>query len=220
MNRYYPIFLDLKGRSCLVVGGGEVACRKVAALLEAGADICVVAFDAVRPLETLAEDDRIRLEKRGFAEPDIDGKHFVIAATDDRALNERISGACDEKGIICNVVDQPDLCSAIIPSVVKRGRLQIAVSTSGASPAMARRIRETLESRFGDEYASALHILAAVRDYVLNEGPFEKTNREIFEALVGSNLVELCKTGDFGSIRALLESVLGAQATEAVLERM
>ena len=127
MNRYYPIFLDLKGRSCLVVGGGEVACRKVAALLEAGADIRVVAFDAVRPLETLAEGDRIRLEKRGFRRTGTSmGSSFVIAATDDRALNERISGACDEKGIICNVVDQPDLCSAIIPSVVKRGRLQIA----------------------------------------------------------------------------------------------
>ena len=220
MNRYYPIFLDLKDRSCLVVGGGEVACRKVTGLLEAGACIRVVACDAVGPLEALAKDNRIVLEKRGFVESDLERKHFVIAATDDRALNERISGACDKKGIICNVVDQPDLCSAIIPSVVKKGRLQIAVSTSGASPAMARRIRETLESRFGDEYASALDILSAVRQYVLNEGPFERTNREIFEALVDSNLVELCKTGDFESIRALLMSVLGERATDAVLERM
>jgi precorrin-2 dehydrogenase/sirohydrochlorin ferrochelatase len=154
----YPVALDLNGRTCLVVGGGAVALRKVRGLLAVGADVRVIARDAVE----MPAGARVHL--RGFEDGDIDGNTFVVAATADRELNARIARLARERGVWVNVADDPAAGDVILPAVARRGALQIAVSTGGASPALARRLRERLEDEFGPEYGDLVALLARLRD--------------------------------------------------------
>jgi precorrin-2 dehydrogenase/sirohydrochlorin ferrochelatase len=155
--RYYPVFLDLRGARCLVVGGGKVARRKVEGLLEAGAAVTVVA-PVVVPLPAGVE-----IHRRGYISEDLDGVTLVIAATDDPVLNARVSHEARARGMWVNVVDDPEQCTVVFPAVVRRGALQIAISTSGASPTLARRLREALEVAYGPEYGELTALLWQLR---------------------------------------------------------
>src|ERR1019366_9965092 len=149
---YLPIFLDVTGSRCLVIGGGEIAARKVASLLEAGADVVVVSPSLVEALAELARHGRIQHMKRKYAPGDMAGAALVYAATDDANLHQRLHADARERGIPINVADVPALCTFITPAVLTRGSLKIAVSTDGASPAMTKRIIKRLERLFGPEY--------------------------------------------------------------------
>ncbi|MGC8833742.1 MAG: precorrin-2 dehydrogenase/sirohydrochlorin ferrochelatase family protein, partial [Armatimonadota bacterium] len=131
MESYYPVFLDLRGKRVLVVGGGQVALRKVKSLLECGAEVLVVAPEAVPDLQQMARDGRIRLVSREYTEVDLEGASLVISATDSRDVNQRVSADAQARGVFVNVVDDPELCSFIVPSVMRRGELVVAVSTGG-----------------------------------------------------------------------------------------
>jgi precorrin-2 dehydrogenase/sirohydrochlorin ferrochelatase len=157
MTQLYPVFLDLRGKRCVVVGGGQVARRKVESLVEAGAEVTVVA-PRVEGMPV-----GVRVIARAFKPDDLDGARFVIAATDDPRVNAEVANAADTRGIWVNAVDDPVNCTVILPAVVRRGAFVLAISTGGSSPAFARRLRERLEREFGPEYGEFVSLLWTLR---------------------------------------------------------
>ena len=195
-ENYFPLFLSIKGKKCLVVGGGDVAYRKVQSLLPTGARIIVVSPRVVQGLTFLEAKERIRIRKRSFHVNDMRGTILVIGATDSVDVNRKVWSQATKKGILCNVVDRPALCNVIFPSVVRRGRLQIAISTGGASPAMASFIRRNMEADYGDEYALALEILWSLRRRVLRQKGDPEKNRELFHRVTSQQFIDLCRDRD------------------------
>jgi precorrin-2 dehydrogenase / sirohydrochlorin ferrochelatase len=167
VTNLFPMFLKLEGRQCLVVGAGKVGEPKIGGLLETGARIRVVALDATPAVREWARDGKIELELRAFVAGDLEGAFLAVVATNSRSLNQRVYDEAQRRRVPCNVVDVPDLCDFFYPSVVRRGDLQIAVSTAGQSPSLAQRIRQQLEKQFGPGYASWVSELGATRKLIL-----------------------------------------------------
>jgi precorrin-2 dehydrogenase len=214
---YIPIFLDVTGRECVVVGGGEVAARKVESLLEAGARVTVVSPQLSPSLESLAANGSITHIARDYQRGDILGCVLVYAATDDRKLHRELAVEARALGIPVNVVDVPELCTFIAPAVVKRGALQIAISTGGASPAFAARLRRELEDRFGTEYARTLEVLRAARRRLHADeiDPAERMRR--LKDLANSALPDAIAAGDVAAIDRILATHLGDGVSLAAL---
>lgn len=197
MNYLYPIFLNLEDKKCLVVGGGEVAERKVKGLLESKADVTVISPDISEYTANLAEERRIIYKKRAYKKGDLKSFFLVIGATDSAEINELISIEAKESGILCNIVDSPEFCNFFVPSVVSSGDLKIAVSTNGKSPALAKKIRKELENIYGSEYALFLNYLGKLREKLLKmKNINDKKRKEIFENIVNSNAIFYLKNGD------------------------
>jgi precorrin-2 dehydrogenase / sirohydrochlorin ferrochelatase len=175
--RYYPILVDLRGKRVLVVGGGMVAHRKIETLLEHGASVEVVAKDLDRPVAGLVDKGLIGYGGREFSEAFLNGVFLVIAATSDEELNRRVAEKAQEKGLLVNAVDQPSDCNFIVPSILRRGDLVVSISTSGKSPAFAKKIRRDLEEHFGDEFESFLDVMGSLRESVLSLGPRSRIRR-------------------------------------------
>jgi precorrin-2 dehydrogenase/sirohydrochlorin ferrochelatase len=205
---YYPILVDLKDKKTVVLGGGQVALRKIAALLECGAEVNVVSRDLTTELQDLLTEGKIRLLDREFKEDYVEGAFLVIASTDDPEFNQRVSEIAREKGILVNAVDQPADCTFVVPSVIKRGDLLIAVSTSGKSPAMAKRIRERLGSQFGWEYEGFLLLMGKLRKEILSKGLSSEVNSRVFHELVDSPILDLIKRKDWNGVAEHLEKIL------------
>ena len=206
---YIPIFLDVTGRECVVVGGGEVAARKVEALLEAGARVTVVSPSLSPALKALVARRLVTHIAREYQRGDIRGCLLVYAATDDPKLHRELAAEARALGIPINVVDVPELCTFISPAVVKRGELQIAISTGGASPAFAARLRRALEDQFGAEYALTLEVLRAARRRLHAEeiDPADRMRR--LKELADSALPDAIAAGDDAAIERILVSYLG-----------
>jgi precorrin-2 dehydrogenase/sirohydrochlorin ferrochelatase len=162
--RLFPMILKLGGRPCLVVGAGTVAESKITSLIEADAQVLVVAPDATPGVRSWAQAKRVEWRQRAFQPSDLDGMFIVVAATSSTELHKRIFQEATQRGVLCNIVDVPELCDFYYPAVVQRGELQIAVSTSGQSPALAQRLRIELEKQFGPEYEAWLEYLGKARD--------------------------------------------------------
>ena len=202
----YPVFLDLAGREALVVGGGPVATRKAASLAKAGARVTVVAPQIGTELEQMGRENMARLFRRNFEPEDLEKKWLVIAATDDPQINRDVAKAAARKRIFCNVVDRPQICSFQVPAVLERGMLKIAVSTSGASPAMARRIRKELEARYGPVYRELMEGLLNLRKHFQKKYPKDQARRRrLLESFLDSPAPELLLTG--GDSKAFLAEV-------------
>jgi len=216
----YPVFVLLAGKPCLVVGGGSVAARKVQDLLMAGAGVTVVSPELTPALAALAGQGDIRHIPGDFQEEQVAGMALVIGATDDMAVNARVSAAAKERGIWVNIVDQPDLCTFIVPAQVRRGDLTLAISTGGASPALARKIREELEGRFGPEYGPYLALMQAIRTRVLEARRGDPDNALLFKRLVDSPLLPALSRGDLQEVRNILREILGQVVDAAVLEEI
>jgi precorrin-2 dehydrogenase / sirohydrochlorin ferrochelatase len=163
----FPMFLKLEGRQCLVVGAGKVGEPKISGLRETGARIRAVSLDATPTVREWARAGFIELELRAFSSDDLDGAFLAIVATNSRTLNERVYHEAQRRGVLCNVVDVPDLCDFFYPSVVRRGDLQIAVSTAGQSPSLAQKIRQQLEKQYGPAYAPWVAELGETRKLIL-----------------------------------------------------
>ena len=176
-NILYPMYVDLKDKPVLVIGGGKIACRKVDSLLEAGAAIDVVTLEAEEHLCQLAEKGIISIINGSFEEKYLDDVWLVIAATDDSTVNRNVFDACEQKRIFCNVVDVPEYCRFHVPARVQRGSLQIAVSTSGKSPALAKKIKKELAEQYGPEYADLLEVLNIIRNRIKELKPVCQCNR-------------------------------------------
>jgi precorrin-2 dehydrogenase/sirohydrochlorin ferrochelatase len=167
MRSLFPMFVKLEGRRCLVVGAGKVGEPKIGGLIETGARVRVIALEASEAVHQWARAGKIALEVRGFAPADLDGTFLAIVATASRDLNGSIYREAQRRGILCNVVDVPDYCDFYYPAVVRRGDLQIAISTNGQSPSLAQRLRQQLERQFGPGYARWVAELGETRKLVL-----------------------------------------------------
>ena len=189
---YYPIVMDLTGQKCLVVGGGEVALRKAQSLTEAGARVTVIAPEIFPAIEAL---ENVRVEKRPWQQGDTFGHALVIAATDDAALNAAVSDEARGKGIPVNVVDDPELCSFIVPACVRRGDLLIAITTSGKSPALSKRIRAELEKTYGLEYTEFVELLGELQHQVMRLYTEQSDRQAAFDRLVNCGILELLRSG-------------------------
>jgi len=183
-KRYYMACLDLEGRNCLVVGGGTVALEKVRGLLECGARVTVVAPQVA---EELLELD-VELVRRGYRESDLDGHFLVIAATSTTSLNRRVFAHAEARSLPCNVVDVPELCSFILPAVLRRDPIAIGVSTGGASPALAQRIRDDIADLIGPEHAEVARRLRELRPWVRTHLATYEDRRRFFAELVSKEL--------------------------------
>lgn len=192
---HYPILLDVEGRRCVVIGGGDVAERKVRTLLERGARVVVVCAELTPGLEELAGDGKVTNIARPYQSGDLEGARLVFCATDDRVTNALVFAEAEARGIPANVVDDPELCSFIVPSIVARGDLQIAISTGGASPALAKRIRMQLEEEYGPEYERLIEILRIFRARVIEQVASPAARRRIFDAVAESDLLDRIRQG-------------------------
>ncbi|MEH0019830.1 MAG: bifunctional precorrin-2 dehydrogenase/sirohydrochlorin ferrochelatase [Desulfobacter sp.] len=210
--KYYPIFLDVQDKTCLVVGGGKVGTRKALGLAKANARVRVVSPGFSPELENNTHPN-ICLDNKTFDASDLQGACLVFAATDSSALNAQIRDAARRAGILCNIADGDDKGDFILPSVVSREDLILAVSTCGSSPAMAKRLRRELEAKFGPEYGTALTLMANIRTKLLARGHDPEGHKKVFTALVASGLPELIAAGDQSRIDAVLAEVLGSGFT-------
>jgi len=201
---YYPAMLDLAGRDALLVGGGEVAAQKAGPLLEAGAVLRVIAPELSPSLRARADDGELRWEQREVARGDTTGCAVVVCATDQREVNRRVSEEAQANGIPVNVVDDPELCTFIVPSTVRRGPLQVAVSTGGRSPAFAKFMRQELERAVGDEYGLLAEMAGRMRDLARQAG-IGYEQRDLAAAQALPELLALLRDGRTEAAWALAE---------------
>lgn len=209
--RYYPLFLDISRRLCVVVGGGNVAERKVERLLACGASVEVVAQKLTPTLAAFAKEGRIVHRATDYAEVLIRGAFLVIGATDNDAVNGRISMDARALGIPVNIVDEPARCDFILPSIIERGDLAIAVSTGGKSPALAKKLRMELEDAYGQEYAILLRIMGELRERIIADRRPSAENRERFEAVVSSRILDHIRAGQWKEVKALIKELTGVE---------
>ena len=210
-QQYYPVNLAVKEKPCLVVGGGQVAERKVKGLLDCGAHLFVVSPKATETLQNLASNGLVDLALRHYRTADLDGKFLVIGATDDENTNQRVSRDASRQGILCNIADRPDACSFVLPAVVRQGDLVIAVSTSNQSPAVAKRIRKSLEKEFGPEYAELIALMGAIRRKLLDDGKSPEAHKKDFERLLDDGLLAMIRYKRIDEVDTSLAEVLGKE---------
>ena len=206
---YGPLWIEMAGLPCLVVGGGAVAARKIAALREAGARVSVIGRELHPGLEALAEAGELRYLGAEYTDRSLDGVSLVFAATSDPDLNRRVAENARARGVWVNVVDRPEEGTFLVPATVRRGDLVIGVSTGGRSPALAARVRERLEAEFGPEYAVFLDVMGRIRERLLAAGRGRAGNREQFRGLVDSPLLEAIRGKDAAAADAAIRDVLG-----------
>jgi precorrin-2 dehydrogenase / sirohydrochlorin ferrochelatase len=190
VTNLFPMFIKLEDRQCLVVGAGRVGEPKIAGLLETGTQVRVIALEATPTVREWADAGKIELELRAFSSADLDGAFLVVVATTSRSLNERVYYEAQRRGVLCNVVDVPDLCDFFYPAVVRRGDLQIAISTAGQSPSLAQKIRQQLEQQFGPGYAAWVAELGATRKLILSSGLDQERKLELLHWLASREAVE------------------------------
>ena len=190
MTNLFPMFMKLAGKQCLVVGAGNVGEPKIGGLIDTGARIHVVAITATDQVREWAEAGKIELELRAFSSFDLDDKFLAVVATASRSLNELVYREAQRRGVLCNVVDVPDLCDFFYPAVVRRGDLQIAISTAGQSPSLAQKLRQQLERQFGDGYTAWVEQLGATRRLILASELDKETKSELLHSLASREAFE------------------------------
>ncbi|MDW7674369.1 MAG: bifunctional precorrin-2 dehydrogenase/sirohydrochlorin ferrochelatase, partial [Bacillota bacterium] len=195
MSYLYPIYLNLADKSCIVIGGGNIAERKIKSLLECKALVTVISPESTDTIDEMADEGLITLHRRKYAPFDLTGAFLVISATNNEEVNKQVANECFENGILVNVVDVPPLCNFFVPSIIRRGDFSISISTGGKSPLLASKLRKELEGQYGDEYEKFLNIMGHVRQLVLNNCDDPAKRKKIFQQLVESDILELLKEG-------------------------
>ncbi|MEX1219185.1 MAG: bifunctional precorrin-2 dehydrogenase/sirohydrochlorin ferrochelatase [Solirubrobacterales bacterium] len=206
---FYIACLKLKGRDCLVVGGGEVGLEKAEGVLACGGEVVLVAPEACDPLRELAEEGSIRWHQRVYGgRADLEGMFLAIAATDDSEINIKVYEDAEERAMLVNVADVPPLCNFILPAIVRTGPLAIAISTAGSSPALAKRMKREIGELYGEEYARLAVILNEVRGWAKGNLPTYNDRRDFFEGLVNGepDPIVLLREGREPELLALIES--------------
>ncbi len=209
---FYIACLKLKGRRCMVVGGGEIGLEKVEGLLACDGDVTLVSPEAGPELERLAAEGSIRWERREYAGPaDLEGVFIVIACTDSTDTNIRIYEDAERRAMLVNIVDVPPLCNFILPAIVRTGPLAIAISTAGASPALAKRMKAEVGALFGEEYAQLAIMLNDVRGWAKGTLPTYQDRKDFFEGIVNGepDPIALLRAGDVDGVRAIIERARG-----------
>ncbi len=211
---YYPVMLDLHGRRAVVVGGGGVAETKVGPLLDAGAAVTVVAPALTPGLALRVREARLTHVPREYAAGDLAGAYVVIAATDDPEVNHAVHAEAEARGVLVNVVDDPPYCGFILPSILRRGDLVVAVSTSGNAPALAVRIRERIERELGNEYAHFLAIAGTLRKPLAEKYPDFQVRKRLWYRLVDSDVLALLRAGDEPRALERILEIMGVSGEE------
>ncbi|HWI54657.1 MAG TPA: bifunctional precorrin-2 dehydrogenase/sirohydrochlorin ferrochelatase [Desulfobacteria bacterium] len=215
MSEYYPVYLKLPGRKCVVVGGGKVAERKVKSLLDCDASVYVISPKLTRWLEEATVRGDITVARRNFTTTDLENAFLVIGATDSCETNNLVAEECSARNILVNIVDEPDKCNFIVPAVLRQGPLSISISTDGKSPMLARRIREDLQSAFGDEYREFLDLMGDLREHIINNIPEQEKRKDIFHRLVYSDIIDLLRDGQHEKVKERINHVLGSGWTQS-----
>src|SRR5919107_1670944 len=211
---FYIACLKLTGRRCVVVGGGEIGLEKVEGLLACDGDVTLVAPEAVPELQELAREGSIRWERRDYRPDDLERAFMVIACTDDTDINIGIYNDAEERAMLVNVVDVPPLCNFILPAILRTGPLAIAISTAGASPALAKRLKAQIAEEYGEPYARLAGLLNDVRGWAKGTLPTYQDRKVFFEGIVNGepDPIELLRAGDEAAVRQLIAA---AQASRA-----
>src|SRR5271166_2672937 len=190
MSSLFPMFMKLEGKRCLVVGAGRIGEPKITSLLDTGARVHVIAIEASEAVRTWAKAGRIILELRTFAAEDLEATFLAIVATASRDLNASIYNEAQRRGVLCNVVDVPEHCDFYYPAVVRRGDLQIAISTNGQSPSLAQKLRQQLERQFGPGYAAWVEQLGETRRLILASGLDQQRKLDLLHSLASREAFE------------------------------
>ncbi len=212
---FYIACLKLQGRRCVVVGGGAIGLEKVEGLLACDGDVTLIAPEAVAGLEAYASEGSIRWEQRAYAgAQDLEGVFIVIAATDETDVNIAVYADAERRAMLVNVVDVPPLCNFILPAIVRTGPLAVAISTAGASPALAKRMKREIEGQFGEPYARLAVLLNEVRGWAKDTLATYQDRKEFFEGIVNGDPdpVALLRAGDEHAVRELIAQAQGAFA--------
>ncbi|MDH3359314.1 MAG: bifunctional precorrin-2 dehydrogenase/sirohydrochlorin ferrochelatase [Desulfobulbaceae bacterium] len=208
---YYPICLDITSRNCIVIGGGKVAARKAQGLLDHQAKVTMISPELGEESATLHAKKQLTWINRPYQEGDLTGAFLVIAATDDPEVQERVHAEAEKNNILLNVADVPKWCNFILPATVRRGDLNVAISTGGKSPALAKRMRKGMENQFGAEYEVLLETLGALRPLVLDLKLAHSENKRIFEELLHDDMVIWIRDNQWDKVTNHLQNVLGDQ---------
>lgn len=212
--QYYPAYLELRGHPCVVIGGGEIAERKITSLLDAGARVTVVSPTVTAALAALAETHEIVHHPRAYRQGDLAGAWLAFAATDDEAVHAAIAAEAADARVFLNVVDRPPLCSFIVPAIVERTPVTVAVSTGGASPALAKRLARELDATLGPEWGLAARVLGTLRARLSGDAA---RRARIFSALADTPLLDALRERDVAAVDALLGEHVGMETTLADL---
>ncbi|NOZ88272.1 MAG: bifunctional precorrin-2 dehydrogenase/sirohydrochlorin ferrochelatase [Deltaproteobacteria bacterium] len=207
----YPVFLLLEGKPVLVVGGGEVALRKVQGLLQSKADVTVVAPGFCKGIEELGRQDRIRLIKRPVVDEDLDGMALVVAGTSDGDVNYLVFEAARERGILINVVDEPKLCDFFVPSQIHRGDLTIAISTSGSAPGLSKYFRKDISSSLSPELGIFVDLIKTAREKIREMFPGDdqaQKRKDMLEAVLNSQVRRLVEQGSLKEAGNLVDRII------------
>lgn len=190
MTDLFPMFLKLAGHDCLVVGAGKIGEPKIAGLMDTGAHLQVVAIEASAMVRDWAQRGKLRLEERAFDASDLDGKFLAVVATASPSVNRWVYREAQQRGVLCNVVDVPEICDFFYPAVVRRGDLQIAISTAGQSPSLAQKLRQQLEKQFGEGYADWVKQLGETRRLILASDLDRQRKSELLHSLASREAFE------------------------------
>ena len=207
--KFYPISLDISNEKCVVVGGGDVAERKIIRLLECGARVVLVGKTITPGLRAMKDKETIEHVPDDYREEHIEGAFLVIGATDRNDVNERIYHDSRSRGILVNVVDEPARCNFIVPAIFRRKDLLIAISTGGKSPALARKLREKMEEKYGPEYGILLDIMGNLRKKIIARGGTSAENKRIFESVLDSDILRHVREEEWDRVREIVRDLTG-----------
>ena len=217
MAPYYPAFLDVKDRLCLIIGGGQIAEGRIASLLECGAQIKMISPEVTAEVQGMADAGILRLEKREYQDGDLEGAFIAIASTDDRTVNRQIAQEAEKRNVLLNVVDVTHLCTFIAPSVVKKGDVTVAISTSGLSPALARKLREELEVDPVLDYADLAPMLSEIRLELRKEGA--RIDPDHWQACLNKEILTMYHSDKIAAKKTLKEALLQGVSSGEVSTR-
>lgn len=211
---YYPIYLDIEDRSVVIIGGGNVCARKAETMMKYGARVTIVSPQFTEEIEQWAADEKLAIRRKPYDASDLDGANIVIASTDDTSVNEQVAADCRARRIPVNVVDVTPLCEFIVPAIIESGSVQIAVSTGGSSPALARTLKEDLQRFVGPEYAEVNDALGSLRDSAKRVLPTDVDRKRFFDGIIARGILDMLRAGH----RTEAYRVIADACTEAGVE--
>jgi len=192
---YYPIYIDIEDRQVLIVGGGTVCARKAETMMRYGARVTVVSPEVTDEIKAWERDGALTVRRKMYEESDLDGASMVIASTDDESVNTRVAHDCRQRRVPVNVVDVTHLCEFIVPAIIEKGSIQIAVSTGGKSPAVGRTLKEDLQRMIGPEYAELNDLLGTLRKSAKSVLPTDVDRKRFFDGIIAAGVLEMLREG-------------------------
>jgi siroheme synthase-like protein len=210
---YYPIYIDIEDRAVLIVGGGAVCARKAETMMRYGGRVTIVSPEITDEIAAWERDGALAVRRKTYEEPDLDGASIVIASTDDQCVNARVARDCRRRRIPVNVVDVTHLCEFIVPAIIEKGSIQIAISTGGKSPALARTLKEDMQRMIGPEYAEVNDLLGTLRKSAKSVLPTDVDRKRFFDGIIAAGVLDLLREG---RRREAFEAVARACQSEGV----